>query len=41
MGEEEGGIVFGMGITVDLFQIDGKEPVEMERLKMCCNGTTM
>ena len=29
------GEVLGMGMTKDLFHWDGKEPVEMERLKMC------
>ena len=31
---EEGGEVLGMGMTEDCFHWDGKEPVEMERLKM-------
>ena len=36
---EEGGEVLGMGMTKDFFHWDGKEPVEMERLKMCDRGS--
>ena len=36
---EEGGEVLGIGITEEFFHREGKEPVEMERLKMCIKGS--
>ena len=41
LGEEEGGEVLGIGITIDFFQGDGKEPVEIDKLNICFNGSTM
>uniref|UniRef100_A0A1X7TDA2 Uncharacterized protein n=1 Tax=Amphimedon queenslandica TaxID=400682 RepID=A0A1X7TDA2_AMPQE len=39
VGAEKGEDVLGIGITQEIFQGEGKEPVEMERLKICFNGS--
>ena len=38
-GDEEGGEVLGIGMTQEFFQGEGKEPVEIERLKISLRGS--